>query len=171
MTQIVCLLLLYIAAITNLDFFQRKYLWGPIHTALFFLIATVIPHIATNGLHRTQWRYSQCVTVTTSPASIQRIVSKIKSQLQIAQCERPLRAFGGHLFIFHWFPVHPHQSTNVFANKLQAKSNVYDQARCHTGIIGDWLLLFGTQSLYEVVARGKGGAGTCLGLLLYVYTV
>ena len=63
---------------------------GLVHTARFFLIATAIPHIATNGLYRTQWKCSHCATATTSPASIQPIVSKSKLQLRIAQCERAL---------------------------------------------------------------------------------
>ena len=54
----------------------------------FFLIATAIPHIAANGLYRTQWKCSHCVTPTTSPSSIQPIVNKNKSQLQVAQCLR-----------------------------------------------------------------------------------
>ena len=33
----------------------------------FFLIATAIPLIATNGLYRTQWRCSHYATATTSP--------------------------------------------------------------------------------------------------------
>ena len=50
----------------------------------FFLIATVLPLIATNGLYRTQWKCYHYATVTTSPTPI---VSKNKSQLQIAQYE------------------------------------------------------------------------------------
>ena len=57
----------------------------------FFLIATAIHLIATNGLYRTQWKCSHCVTATTSPAPVQPIVRKNKSQLQIAQCERTLK--------------------------------------------------------------------------------
>ena len=57
----------------------------------FFLIATAIPHNATNGLYRTQWKCSHYVTVTTSPTPIQPIMSKNKSQSQIVQCERALK--------------------------------------------------------------------------------
>ena len=53
----------------------------------FFLIATAILLIATNGLHRTQWNCSHYVTATTLPTPIQPIMSKNKSQSQIAQCE------------------------------------------------------------------------------------
>ena len=59
----------------------------------FFLIETAISLIATNGLYRTQWKCSHYATVTTSPAPIQPIISKNKSQLQIVQCERTLRDF------------------------------------------------------------------------------
>ena len=62
----------------------------PVHTVRFFLIAIVIPSIATNGLHRTQWKCSHYATATTSPTPMQPIVSKNKSQSQIAQCERAL---------------------------------------------------------------------------------
>ena len=57
----------------------------------FFLIATSISSIATNGLHRTQWKCSHYATATTSPTSMQPIVSKNKSQSQIVQCEMTLR--------------------------------------------------------------------------------
>ena len=59
----------------------------------FFLIATAIPLIATNGFHRTQWKCSHYATMTTSPTPIQPIMSKNKSQSQIAQCERALKVF------------------------------------------------------------------------------
>ena len=68
---------------------------GFIHTVRFFLIATVIPIIATNGLHRTQWKCSHHATVTTSIVPIQLIVSKNKLQSQIARCERALTAVKG----------------------------------------------------------------------------
>ena len=57
---------------------------------VFFLIARAIPLIATNGLYGTQWKCSHCATATTSPTPIQSIMSKNKSQSQIAQCERTL---------------------------------------------------------------------------------
>ena len=44
--------------------------WGLIHTVRFFLIATEIPFIATNGLHRTQWICSHYGTATTLPTVI-----------------------------------------------------------------------------------------------------
>ena len=62
----------------------------PVHTVRFFLIATAIPSIAANGLHRTQWMCSHCANATTSPTPMQPIVSKNKSQPPIAQCERAL---------------------------------------------------------------------------------
>ena len=62
----------------------------PVHTVRFFLIATAIPSITRNGLHRTQWKCSHYATATTSPTPMQPIVSKNKSQSQIAQCERAL---------------------------------------------------------------------------------
>ena len=43
---------------------------GLIHTVRFFRIATVIPLIATNGLHRTQWKFSHYVTAIISPIPI-----------------------------------------------------------------------------------------------------
>ena len=43
-------------------------------------IATAISLIATNGLYRTRWRCSYYATATTSPAPMQPIVSKDKSQ-------------------------------------------------------------------------------------------
>ena len=52
--------------------------WGLIHTMRFFLIATAILLIATNGLHRTQRKCSHYATAT-SPTSMQPIVSKNKS--------------------------------------------------------------------------------------------
>ena len=55
-----------------------------------FLIATAIPLIATNGLQRTQCKCSHYATVTTSLTPMQPIMSKNKSQSQIAQCERAL---------------------------------------------------------------------------------
>ena len=64
---------------------------GSLTLCVLFLIVTAIPHIATNGLYRTQRKCSHCATATTSPASIQLIVSKSKSQLRIAQCERALK--------------------------------------------------------------------------------
>ena len=63
---------------------------GLIHTVRFFLIATAIPLITTNGLHRTQWKCSHYAIVTTSLTPIQPIMRKDKSLSQIAQCERPL---------------------------------------------------------------------------------
>ena len=62
----------------------------PVHTVRFCLIATAIPSIATNGLHRTQWKCSHYATATTSPTPMHPIVSKNKSQSQIAQCEEAL---------------------------------------------------------------------------------
>ena len=44
--------------------------------------------ITTNGLYRTQGKYSHYATKTTSSAPIQSIINKSKSQSQIAQCER-----------------------------------------------------------------------------------
>ena len=64
------------------------HLLRPVHTVRFFLIATAILLIVTNALYRIQWKCSHCVTATTSPSLTQLIVSKNKSQLQIAQCER-----------------------------------------------------------------------------------
>ena len=52
----------------------------------FFLIATTIPSIATNGLHRTQ---CDCDNITNSHAAN---VNKNKSQSQIAQYKRALKA-------------------------------------------------------------------------------
>ena len=57
----------------------------------FFLIATASPLIAINGLHRTQWKCLHYVTATISPAPVPPIVSKIRSQLKIAQCEQALK--------------------------------------------------------------------------------
>ena len=51
---------------------------------VFFLIATAINPIATNGLYRTQWKCSHYASATTSPDPTQPIVSKTKSQSQIA---------------------------------------------------------------------------------------
>ena len=68
-----------------------------IHTVRFFLIATAIPLVAANGLYRIQWKCSHHATVTTSPAPIQSIVSKNKSQSQIAQWERAFRNILNHL--------------------------------------------------------------------------
>ena len=48
----------------------------PVHTVRFFLIASAILLIATNGLYRTQWKCSHCTTVTASPPPMQTIVSK-----------------------------------------------------------------------------------------------
>ena len=62
----------------------------PVHIVRFFLIATAILSITRNGLHRTQWKCSHYATATTSPTPMQPIVSKYKSQSQIAQCERAL---------------------------------------------------------------------------------
>ena len=64
---------------------------GFVHTVRFFLIATAIPLITTNGLCRTHWKCSYYATATTSPTPIQPIVSKNKSQLQSSQCEQVLR--------------------------------------------------------------------------------
>ena len=61
-----------------------------IHTVRFFLIATAIPLITTNGLYTTQWKCSHYATATTSPTPIQPIMSKNKSQSQIAKCEQAL---------------------------------------------------------------------------------
>ena len=74
---------------THCKFCSRSTLRAHSHCA-FFLIATAIPLIATNGLHGTQWKCSHYATVTTSPTPIQPIMSKSKSQSQIAQCERAL---------------------------------------------------------------------------------
>ena len=49
-----------------------------IYTAYFFLIATAILLIVTDGLHRTQWKCSHYATATTSP--IQPIINKNKLQ-------------------------------------------------------------------------------------------
>ena len=59
----------------------------------FFLIATAIPLVTTNGLYRTQWKCSHYATMTTSPTPIQAIMSKNKLQSQITQCERALTVF------------------------------------------------------------------------------
>ena len=48
-----------------------------------------------HGLHRTQWKCSHYATATTSPTPMQPIVSKNKSQSQIAQCERALNKVVG----------------------------------------------------------------------------
>ena len=59
----------------------------------FSLIATAIPLITTNGLHRTKWKCSHYGTATTSLTPMQPIASKNRSQSQsekIAQCERAL---------------------------------------------------------------------------------
>ena len=66
------------------------------HCAFFFLNETAIPLIAMNGLHRTQRKCSHCAIAKTSPVDIQPIVSKNKSQSQVAQCDRALRLTGRH---------------------------------------------------------------------------
>ena len=50
--------------ISNILSVSKNY--GLIHTVRFFLIATAIPLIATNGLHKTQWKCSQNATAKTS---------------------------------------------------------------------------------------------------------
>ena len=62
----------------------------PVHIVHFFLIATAFLSIARNGLHRTKWKRSHYATAITSPIPMQSIVSKNKSQSQIAQCELAL---------------------------------------------------------------------------------
>ena len=76
--------------------------WRPVHTVRFFLIATAIPSIARNGLHRTQWKCSHYATATTSPTPLQPIVIKNKSQSQIAQCERALKLWNLHCLNNLW---------------------------------------------------------------------
>ena len=49
-----------------------------------FSIATAILLITTNGFYRTQWKWSHYATATTLPTPEQPIVSKTKSQSQIA---------------------------------------------------------------------------------------
>ena len=71
---------------------DQSFTLGLIHTVRFFLIATAILLIATNGLYRTQWKCSHSATATRSPTLMQLIMSKNKSQSQIAQCEQTLRA-------------------------------------------------------------------------------
>ena len=69
---------------------NRPLLWL-IHTVRYFLIATAIPLVATNGLYRTQWKCSHYVTAIKSPVPIQPIISKNKSQSKSeknAQCKR-----------------------------------------------------------------------------------
>ena len=51
-------------------------------TLCFFVIATVILLIVTNGLYRTQWKYSHYVTAMTSPTPVLPIIRKNKSQSQ-----------------------------------------------------------------------------------------
>ena len=74
----------------------------------FFLMATAILHIETNGLYRThQWKCSHCATVTASPTPMQPIPSKNKSQSQsekIADCERALTVVS-HCFAVLYQPV------------------------------------------------------------------
>ena len=70
---------------------HQENLLGLIYTVHYFLIATAIPLIATNGLHITQWKCSHYAPVTISPTAIQPIISENKSQSQIVQCERALR--------------------------------------------------------------------------------
>ena len=65
----------------------------PVHTVRFFHIASAIPLLATNGLYGTQRKCSHYETVGTSPVPIQPIVSKNKSQLQVAQCKWTLKSF------------------------------------------------------------------------------
>ena len=55
---------------------------GHVHTVRLFPVVTAIPLIATNGLHRPQWKCSHCATVTASPAPIQPII--IKKQIAVA---------------------------------------------------------------------------------------
>ena len=56
--------------VTNFSFYR------PVHIVRFFLIATAILLITTNGLYRSKWKCSHFVTATTSPTPIQPIVSK-----------------------------------------------------------------------------------------------
>ena len=68
-------------------------------TLHFFLIATAIPLITTNGLYRTQWKCSHYVTRATLLTVVQLIVSKNRSQSQIAQCRRSSSVY--RLLFFH----------------------------------------------------------------------
>ena len=61
-----------------------------IHTVRFFLIATAILLITTNGSYRTLWKCSHGATAKTLQAPIQPIMSKNKSHSQGVQCERAL---------------------------------------------------------------------------------
>ena len=53
--------------------------YSPFTLCIFFLIATAILFIATNGLHRSQWMCSHIATVKTSPAPLQPIERRNKS--------------------------------------------------------------------------------------------
>ena len=60
------------------------------HCKFFFLNVTAIPLVTSNGLYRTQWKCSHYAIAKTLSTPTQPNMSKNKSQLQIAQCERAL---------------------------------------------------------------------------------
>ena len=89
-----CLAQLFVLSV-ELNSVKKNKALGLVHTLRFFLIATVIIHIATDGLYRIQWKCSHYVTATTSSTPIKPVINKNKSQSQSekknAMCERALR--------------------------------------------------------------------------------
>ena len=109
-----------------------------IHTVHFFLIATAILLVEVNGLYRIQWKCSHYATATTSLAPFQPIVSKNKSQSQIAQCKR---AFMGMDMGYppprvwtDWKHYLPHPSDAGVKTRLKWQSNLANLQKTYNSV-------------------------------------